>query len=111
MYFVGPDGQVRDDGWGDWTNAYGRREDGTQWHLPPSDTAALTQAWYRDHPPVAVGGMSPEKVAEIRSRFPIGDVIAGLTSKLGIEPCAPCKRRQAMLNHLGDRVAGALGRR
>lgn len=107
MYYVGPDGQTRDDGWGDWTNAYGVEDDGTQYHLDPELASELTQRWYAEHAPPAIGGFSPGQVAEIRSRFPIGDVFSKITGALGIDECAPCARRKAALNAFGDRVAGA----
>ena len=111
MYFVAPDGKVYDDGRGDWSNAYGLSADRRTYALAPDVAAQLTDRYYADHPPAAIGALAPETVAEIRSRFPIDDVIAKLTGAVGIAPCAPCKRRQAALNQFGDRFAGAIGRR
>lgn len=105
MYYVAPDGKVYDDGMGDHTRAYGVDPIGHRFSLEPHVVERLTARYYVDHPPAAVGGLSPERVAEIRSRFPIGDAIARLTSVVGIKPCAPCKRRQQALNQLGDRAA------
>src|SRR5437899_7147161 len=31
-----------------------------------------------------------------------GDVVAWTTQKMGIKACAPCKARQALLNHLAE---------
>lgn len=52
--------------------------------------------------------VSAQTVAVFRSRFPVGDAIAMLTGLVGIESCAPCKRRQQILNQWGDDLAGAL---
>lgn len=109
MYYVAHDGQIYDDGRGDWTNAYAVGPGGQRLGLSPDVASRLTQRYYADHPPPAIGGLPAEKIAEIRSRFPIGDVIASLTTAAGIQPCAPCKRRQAALNAMGDRVAGVFG--
>ena len=39
-----------------------------------------------------------ERSAAEVERVKIGDVIAGMTSALGIKPCGDCKKRQAALN-------------
>ncbi len=111
MYFLAPDGNIYDDGRGDWSHAYGVAEDGRTYALGHFATEQLTTRYYAEHPPAAIGSLKPEAVAEIRSRFPIGDVIAKLTGAAGIQPCAPCKRRQAALNQFGERVAGVFNRR
>lgn len=53
-------------------------------------------------------GLTPAEIAQAqreelaRLRRPAlrgaGDVVARMTSAVGIKPCAPCKRRQAALN-------------
>lgn len=32
------------------------------------------------------------------THYGAGDVVAGITSAMGIEPCTPCERRRQMLN-------------
>ena len=54
--------------------------------------------------------IAPEAIAEMRSMFPLGDIIAKLTSSVGIEPCEPCKRRQERLNEIGARMTRWMGR-
>ncbi len=105
MYYLAHDGQTYDDGLGDVAGAYGLDVYGRRFALEPEVATHLTARYYADHPPEAIGGLSSEHIAEIRGRFPIGDVIARLTSALGVKPCAPCKRRQATLNQFGDRMA------
>lgn len=39
-------------------------------------------------------------VPGLRRQVGLGDVVAGMTKAVGIQPCAPCKRRQAYLNRL-----------
>ena len=36
----------------------------------------------------------------VRQTHGLGDVVAGVTQAVGVKPCAPCKRRQALLNRL-----------
>ena len=48
-------------------------------------------------------GWTPNQIAAAqqheRARLRcVGDVVARMTSAVGIKPCAPCKRRQAALN-------------
>jgi hypothetical protein len=105
VYYLGPDGIVYDDGYGDMSRPYGFDRSGRRIGLDPETTASLTARYYADNPPQPVGGLSSAQVAAIRSRFPIGDAVARLTSMVGIQPCAPCKQRQATLNQVGDRIA------
>jgi len=107
VYYVGPNGRVFDDGFGDQLRAYGVDLDGRRYALLPEVEERLTARYMADHPPMSFGALSAERVAAIRSRFPIGDAIAKVTSAVGIQPCAPCKKRQAALNALGDRFARA----
>lgn len=39
-----------------------------------------------------------------KSRLPIGDAVAKVTSAVGIMPCGGCKQRQQTLNDLGDKA-------
>jgi len=41
----------------------------------------------------------------------IGDMIHSVTNKLHIEACDECKKRQAYLNELGEKLSKALGMR
>lgn len=111
MYFKAPDGNIYDDGTGDSRRPFELDAQGRALPLPPAEAQALVRAWYADHPPAAIGGLSSAEVAQSRSRFPIGDVIARLTKSVGIKPCAPCRQRQAALNQAGDRLAGFFGAR
>lgn len=38
------------------------------------------------------------RIPFIRKPIGSGDVVARATRRLGIKPCAPCKKRQAMMN-------------
>ena len=95
MYFVAPDQKIYDDGQGmqSWP-AYGIDEYQGRYELDAESAAMLTQKWQE------------EQAQEVRSRFPLGDAIARVTKAVGIQPCAPCQQRQAMLNKFGDRIAG-----
>jgi len=42
----------------------------------------------------------PVRVPLPTRQFGLGDAIARATRAVGIQPCAPCKRRQAALNRL-----------
>jgi len=105
MYYQGPDGNVYDDGRGDASRPYGLDASGRPYELAPHVEDDLMQRFVANHPP-ATTPLSPAKLAELveiqKSRFPIGDVIARLTGAVGIQPCAPCKRRQEALNRAGD---------
>lgn len=88
MFYVGPDNQIHDDGYGMQTApAYAVDERGARLELPPEDGVALTRQ-YR---------------AQAQSRLPLGDVVARMTKAVGIQPCAPCQERQAAMNQFGDR--------
>jgi hypothetical protein len=94
VYFVSADGSVADDG--DMSpsavpyaiDAYGGRH-----ALPPDYEAALGDS-YR-----------ALLAAQIQGRMRLGDVVARMTQAMGVQPCAPCKRRQEWLNRFGDRIA------
>jgi len=34
----------------------------------------------------------------LRQAVPSGDFVAGITTAIGVKPCAPCKQRQAAMN-------------
>lgn len=90
MFFLGPDNQIRDDGYGMQTApAYAVDERGTRLELPPEDGVALTKQWR----------------ARFQSRLPLGDAVAAVTKVAGIQPCTPCQARQAAMNQFGDRIA------
>lgn len=90
MFFIGPDNQIRDDGYGMQTApAYAVNERGTRLELSAEDATALTRRWR----------------AEFQSRLPLGDAVARMTKAVGIQPCTPCQARQAAMNQFGDRVA------
>jgi hypothetical protein len=38
------------------------------------------------------------RVPGLKEEMGLGDAVARATSRVGIKPCAPCKRRQAALN-------------
>ena len=38
------------------------------------------------------------RVPGLKDDVGLGDVVARATTRVGIKPCAPCKRRQAALN-------------
>ena len=113
MYYLGPDNVVYDDGRGAASRAYGVDARGRAYQLAAETEDGLTRRFVADHPTTLNANQIPEltpaqeaQLAEIqRSRFPIGDVIARLTGAVGIQPCAPCKRRQEWLNRFGDRIA------
>lgn len=91
MFYVGPDNQIRDDGYGMQTApAYAVDERGTRFELPSEDSVALTKEWR----------------AQFQSRLPLGDAVAHMTKAVGIQPCSPCQARQAAMNQFGDRLAG-----
>jgi len=90
MFFIGPDNQIRDDGYGMQTApAYATNERGERLELSPEDSVALTKEWR----------------AQFQSRLPLGNAVARMTKAIGIQPCAPCQARQAAMNQFGDRVA------
>ena len=97
MFYVAPDAQgvesVYDDGHGMQTApAYRLDARGLREELPPADARMLTESF----------------VASTRgrpSRWALGDVVARVTKAVGFEPCAPCQKRQAALNQIGDRIA------
>jgi hypothetical protein len=90
MFFVAPNREVYDDGQGASTwPAYGLDEYNRRYELEPAYAADLTKRWQAQN-----------------SRLPIGNAIARVTKAVGIAPCPPCQQRQAMLNRIGDRMAG-----
>jgi hypothetical protein len=94
MFFVGPDNQIRDDGYGMQTApAYAVDERGERLELPPEDSSRLTRR-YR---------------VQFASRLPLGDAVAAVTKAVGIQPCPPCQARQAAMNRFGDRLASWWG--
>ncbi len=116
MFYVAPDGNIQDDGLGGDHAPYAIDRNGQRVALPQK-MAAILASRYAASPPAPrapaypqaqqpqaqAEPFSPEHVAAMRSMFPIGDLIAKLTSSVGIQPCEPCKRRQEMLNAIGDR--------
>jgi len=103
VYYLGPDGKVYDDGRGDGERSYGVGPTGQPYELAPAAEAELLWRYREDHSRDA--GLSPDKLAQLqalKSRIPLGDVIARITGAMGIQPCAPCKQRQAALNRAGD---------
>jgi hypothetical protein len=94
LFYVAIDQRIYDDGHGMHTApAYGLNEFNERYELDPADAEALTKRY--------------EDVLALRStsRLPIGDAVARVTRAVGMQPCPPCKRRQAALNQFGDRVA------
>ncbi len=95
MYYVGPDNQIRDDGYGMQTApAYGVTVSGERYELDPAYATRLAKHYQ----------------ASMRSRLPLGDVVARMTKAVGIQPCTPCQARQAAMNRFGDRLASWRGR-
>lgn len=93
MFFVAPDGQILDDGYGmDTAPAYAVDERGARLELPPADALGLTRQYQ----------------ASFQSRLPLGDAVARMTKAVGIQPCTPCQARQKAMNRFGDRVASYL---
>ena len=98
MFFVAIDQKIYDDGHGMVTApAYGLDAFNERFELDPAEAAALTKR-YED-------AMAARQTRFAASRIPIGDAVARMTRAVGIQPCPPCKRRQAALNQFGDRVA------
>ena len=125
------DGRIEDDGRGmETAPAYLVSSKTGARHALPAETAVqLTQAfrtgaiqavkcpvcqnfaWSEQHDPVALGAAYHHpSCGLLRQRLPFGDYVARATRAVGVQPCAPCKRRQAALNELGDRLMGFLGR-
>jgi hypothetical protein len=114
VFYVAPDGRILDDNMGGGHSPYALDARGQRHAVPPQIASVLASRWEASlatqpaqarqpaPPPMPV---APEAIAEMRSMFPIGDLIAKLTSSVGIQPCEPCKRRQEMLNAIGDRMA------
>lgn len=50
----------------------------------------------------ATNTMSPSafEKAHAHERYGAGDGVAAITKLVGIQPCAPCKKRQQLLNRL-----------
>jgi hypothetical protein len=95
MFYVAIDQKIYDDGHGmNTAPGYGLNEFNERYELDQAEAEALTKR-YEDALSLRVA----------RSRFPIGDAVARMTQAVGIQPCPPCKRRQAALNQFGDRVA------
>src|SRR5271157_5595757 len=95
MFYVAIDQKIYDDGHGTATApAYGLNEFNERYELDSADAEALTKR-YED----------ALALRNTRSRLPFGDAVARMTQAVGIQPCPPCKRRQAALNQFGDRVA------
>jgi hypothetical protein len=91
MFYVGPDNQIHDDGYGMQTApAYAVGEDGARLELPPEHRARLTRQYQ----------------AQFQSRLPLGNAVARMTKAVGIQSCTPCQARQAAMNQFGDRLAG-----
>lgn len=130
MYYY-LDGRIEDDGRGMATApAYiVSSKTGARHELPPATAQQLTQAfrtsaiqavkcsvcqnfaWSEQHDPAALNGAYHHPACGLlRQRLPFGDYIARASRAVGVQPCAPCKRRQAALNELGDRLMGFLGR-
>jgi len=115
VFYVAPDGKIHDDGMGDAHAPYAVDQSGRRVALPQKMAALLASRYAESArrvaaapqppPPGAPMPFSPQDVEAMRSMFPIGDLIAKLTSSVGIQPCEPCKRRQQMLNAIGDRFA------
>ena len=82
--------QLFDDGYGMQTApAYGLDVFNHRYELSPEVADELTRRYQAKH-----------------SRLPLGNAVARVTKAFGAQPCAPCQRRQAMLNEMGDRIAG-----
>jgi hypothetical protein len=119
VFYVAPDGNVQDDGLGGEHQPYAIDRNGQRVALPQKMAAILATRYASAPPapaapaypqapqqqPMPAQPFSPEHVRAMRSMFPVGDLIAKLTSSVGIQPCEPCKRRQEMLNSIGDRFA------
>lgn len=66
---------------------------GVQLLQPKSQLALeLAAGWWQRH------GLVPNPL-------PMGDWVAGMTSRVGIKPCPPCKRRQQAMNEFGNKIA------
>jgi len=50
-------------------------------------------------------GGAPETEQAAKSKLPLGDYVAKATEAVGIKPCGGCKKRQAKLNEIGDKIA------
>jgi hypothetical protein len=121
LFYVAANGSIQDDGLGDGHPPYAVDARG-QRHPVTGDIGRVLASRYAEFarsqppqqraaasmtPPSPAAGMpfTPQDVAAMRSMFPLGDIVASLTSAVGIQPCEPCKRRQEMLNSVGDRFA------
>lgn len=130
MYYVAPDGRIQDDGLGGEHPPYALDARGQRLPVPPQISnilamryeeevvrrapqprpmpqAPMPQAPMQAAPPPQPNVAMPftaQDVQAMTNMFPLGDMIAKLTSAVGIQPCEPCKRRQEMLNAIGARA-------